>query len=129
MRVSRLALVQSISNTPLDYSSILEILVTLLEGSYTDDRQAVPLLETTAFLMEQHAEPRREGGPKLLTRKLWNVVRKSHFKSTNIRKLEAAVRIYGALALQSGLRKKALGKLRDLLLHSYPSVSIHPSSR
>jgi tubulin-specific chaperone D len=125
MRVSRAALIHSTVNGTLKCGvvRIHETLVVLLEDSYTDDRQATPLLETIAFLMEQQIELGRMGGYKLPTRKLWNVVRKAHFKSTSIRKLEAAVRIYGALATQDDIRRHALRKLSDLLLHPYPTVS------
>ena len=124
MRVSRLTLIRSIANASSDCRAgrVLEILVTLLETSYPDERQATPLLETIAFLLEQGIEPGGGFEPRLSARKLWNVVRKAHFKSTNIRKLEAAVKIYGALAVREDTRSNALGKLRDLLLHPYPSV-------
>jgi tubulin-specific chaperone D len=127
MRLSRLALINTMfNNTRGDrVGGILETLVSLLDDSYTDDRQAVPLLETIAFIMEQAIDPEGELRQKLPTRRLWNIVRKAHFKSTNIRKLEAAVRIYGALALEGEVRRNSLGKLRDLLLHPYPSVSTY----
>ena len=125
MRVSRLALVQSVtSNSPgFSMDGVLDTLVALLEDSYADERQATPLLETIAFVVEQHIElgGRLEDEPS--ARRLWNLVRKAHFKSTNIRKLEAAVKIYGALAAHGDMRKKALGRLGDLLLHPYPTVS------
>jgi Tubulin folding cofactor D C terminal len=125
MRASRRALFRSTSKAQSDGNGmgILEILVTLLEDLYTDDRQAVPLLETIAIVMEQTIELEGDNGHKLPTRQLWNVVRKAHFKSTNIRKLEAAVRIYAALARQGDMGRNGLCKLRDLLLHPYPSVS------
>lgn len=124
MRVSRLALVRSISSASpyLEIGRVLDTIITLLEDSYTDERQATPLLETIALVVEQHIEL---GGLEceLPAQRLWNVVRKAHFKSTNIRKLEAAVKIYGALTRQGDTRRKALHKLRDLLLHPYPNVS------
>ncbi len=102
--------------------TVVEILVSLLKTSYTDERQATPLLEVIAFLLEQGIEQGGEFGPTLPARMIWNVVREAHFKSTNIRKLEAAVKIYGALAISADMKSNALGKLRDLLLHPYPSV-------
>jgi tubulin-specific chaperone D len=125
MRVSRLALIQSRSSASSNFSldRVVDTLVALLEDSYTDERQATPLLETIAFVVEQHTE---QGGglqDESSARRLWNVVRKAHFRSTNIRKLEAAVKIYGALAAHGDMRKNALGKLGDLLLHPYPTVS------
>jgi tubulin-specific chaperone D len=125
MRVSRLALVRSIASASPDFQMdrVLDVLVTLLEDSYTDERQATPLLETIGFVVEQRIE--LEGGleDETSARRLWNVVRKAHFRSTNIRKLEAAVKTYGALAVHGDMRRNALGKLTDLLLHPYPTVS------
>lgn len=122
MRASRHALFRSIFESLPDVpvARIIEVIVNLLEGSYMDDRQAIPLLETTALIMEQATGIAEETLP---TRQIWNIVRKAHFKSTNIRKLEAAVRIYAALAVQGDMRKNGQGKLRDLLLHPYPRVS------
>lgn len=127
VRVSRLALIRSISDRSSSGISarILHILVTLLEGSYADDRQAVPLLETIAFVMEQLIELRVDEYEPL-SRRLWNIVRKAHFKSTNVRKLDAAVSIYRTLAREGSMRKNGLCKLRDMLLHPYPSVSCFP---
>lgn len=125
MRASRRALTHSTFNAPLGLTPvrILDILVSLLEESYTDDRQATPLLEVIAMLIEQTSEMSGNEADALPARKLWKVVRKAHFKSTNLRKLEAAVRIYAGLAAHGEMRENGLAKLRDLLLHPYPSVS------
>lgn len=127
MRFSRLAFVYSVLCCPQDcrVTKALETLANLLEGACADERQATPILETIAFVLEQHIGVEGEGESecKVPARKLWNVVRKAHFRSTNIRKLEAAVKIYGALAAQGEMRKGAVTKLRDLLLHPYPVVS------
>jgi tubulin-specific chaperone D len=125
MRVSRSALVDSIFNHPQDHRAmrVLETLVTLLEDSYTDDRQAAPCLEAIAFVLEQSSELEGHNECTFPARRIWNVVRKAHFRSTNIHRLEAAVRIYGALAVQGDMRRNTLEKLKGLLLHPYPSVS------
>ncbi len=52
----------------------------------------------------------------------FNVVQKTHFRSGNVRKLEAAVHVYSGLASVYVVRKEALGKLCSLLLHSFPKV-------
>lgn len=124
MRLSRLALVRTVSGSfpGMGVAEVLDTLVTLLEDTCTDDRQATPILETIAFILEQHVGEERGSGSKIPARKLWNIVRKAHFKSTNIRKLEAAVKIYEALAVQGDMRRNALTKLRDLLLHPYPTI-------
>lgn len=124
MRVSRHALVSStLKLLPVNQGmSVLGTLLILLEDLHTDDRQANSLLETIALVVEQHVELEGASEFTLPTRKLWNIVRKAHFRSTSIRKLEAAVKIYGVLAAQGEMRQNAIGKLKDLLLHSYPTV-------
>jgi tubulin-specific chaperone D len=66
MRVSRLALLNSFTEDSAYFGALQlqETLVSLLEDSYTDDRQAVPILETIAFVMEQC--------PPLASSKCWN---------------------------------------------------------
>lgn len=45
-----------------------------------------------------------------------------HFKSTNIYKLEAAVKVYSGLASIFSVQKEVLGKLASMLLHPFPKV-------
>lgn len=52
-------------------------------------------------------------------RSLHITIQKSHFKSTNIRKLEAAAKAYGGLA---SIYPEALRKLTNMLLHPFPQI-------
>lgn len=55
-------------------------------------------------------------------RNLFVLVQKSHYKSGNIHKLEAAVKLYTGLAGASVVRDQVISKLCSMLLHSFPSV-------
>lgn len=46
-------------------------------------------------------------------------VQTAHFKTQNVRKLEAAVKLYGAL---SDIYPPAATKLAGMLLHAYPTI-------
>lgn len=52
-------------------------------------------------------------------RSLYLLVQKAHYKTGNIRKLEAAVKIYGGL---SEVYPEALQKLATMLLHPFPKI-------
>jgi hypothetical protein len=47
------------------------------------------------------------------------LIQKAHFKTGNFRKLEAAVKLYGALA---EVYPEALQKLSSMLLHPFPKL-------
>lgn len=55
-------------------------------------------------------------------RNLFVVVQKSHYKSGNVQKLEAAVKLYTGLAGANVVRDTVINKLCSMLLHSFPSV-------
>jgi tubulin-specific chaperone D len=59
----------------------------------------------------------------LLTRNSWRdlyrLVQNAHYKTGNIRKLEAAVRVYGGLV---EVYPEALDKLTNMLLHPIPTL-------
>lgn len=46
-------------------------------------------------------------------------VQKAHYQTKNVRKLEAAIKLYGGL---SGFYPPALSKLCGMLLHPYPTI-------
>lgn len=50
------------------------------------------------------------------------MVQKSHYKSGNVQKLEAAVKLYTGLARANVVRDTVISKLCSMLLHSFPSV-------
>ena len=47
------------------------------------------------------------------------LVQKAHYKTGNVRKLEAAIRLYGSL---SEVYPPALQKLMTMVLHPFPKV-------
>jgi hypothetical protein len=55
-------------------------------------------------------------------RKLFLLVQKAHYKSSNIPRLEAAISVYAALSRIAPMRMDALKKLTALLLHPYPKI-------
>lgn len=48
---------------------------------------------------------------------LFVLVQKSHYQTRNVKKLEAAVKVYGGMEYEA-----ALGKLEGMLLHPFPRV-------
>lgn len=106
-------------------------LSTLLSANLTNDRVLVPLLDTMAFLfdfglLQRLCKPKEPPRLNQLTpfnfRKLLSLVQKSHFKSTNVPKLLAAVDVYSGLAEISEIRVDVLSKLASMLLHPFPKV-------
>lgn len=117
----------------------IEDLVAILEKNLGDDRYAIPAMEISGFLLDScfplvavGSETRFVFTP-LLTyklcsnisyslRKLFVLVQKAHYKSSNIPRLEAAIRVYSALSRVPSTRMDALKKLTSMLLHPYPKV-------
>lgn len=52
-------------------------------------------------------------------RSLYLVVQKAHYKTGNVRKLEAAIKLYGGLVQ---VYPEALEKLTSMLLHPFPKI-------
>ena len=52
-------------------------------------------------------------------RSLYLLVQKAHYKTGNVRKLEAAIKVYGGLV---HVYPEALQKLTSMLLHPFPKV-------
>jgi hypothetical protein len=50
------------------------------------------------------------------------LVQKAHYKTGNVRKLEAAIKVYGGL---SQVYPEALEKLTSMLLHPFPKIRNH----
>ena len=51
-------------------------------------------------------------------------IARTHYKSTNLRKLDAAVSVYAGLATVDFVRKAALDKLASMLLHPFPKACL-----
>lgn len=49
-------------------------------------------------------------------------MRKAHYKSGNVQKIEAAVKIYGGMLAVPRVRVEVQEKLCSMLLHPYPKI-------
>jgi hypothetical protein len=124
----------------------LQDISTVLNDNLQDDRFAIPAVEFAAFLIDSYIPIIPEGSdsrfanpfpvahisglstyifPRPSFRSLFTLVQKSHVRSANIARLEAAVKAYGALARINSLRAGVLRKLTGMLLHPFPRVRLN----
>jgi len=125
VRATRSALIQFInSHGPTQRQGvlveILQILSTILNDNVQDDRYAIPTIEFFAFLIDSYAVTGEELDP--VFRSVFVLVQKAHFRSSNIARLEAAIKVYAALARLDPLRNGALKKMTGFLIHPFPRV-------
>lgn len=52
------------------------------------------------------------------------LIQKFHYKSANMPRIEAAIRVYAALLRQQSIRRTVMKKMLAMLLHTYPKVTI-----
>ncbi|PWY84933.1 hypothetical protein BO70DRAFT_395611 [Aspergillus heteromorphus CBS 117.55] len=124
IRSTRAALVQRIQEAEQRQSlavAIVNDLTKILGENLQDDRFAIPVLELLAFLLDGFVcNVSEDVVPSL--RKLFVLVQKAHFKSSNILRLEAAARAYASLSRIEQLRTDVLKKMTAMLLHPFPRV-------
>ncbi len=60
-------------------------------------------------------------------RSFYTLIQKTHFKTGNVHKLEAAVKVYAGLTEIAIIRQEVMMKLAGMLLHPFPNVSIRKS--
>ncbi|PGH00269.1 hypothetical protein GX51_05872 [Blastomyces parvus] len=126
VRSTRFALLQYINNLDEQLRNIIcvrliEDWLSILESDNDDDRYAIPVVEMIAFLLDScflHDSP----GPNINYRKLFALVQKFHFKSANMARNEAAIKIYALLWRMGAIKGDAMKKLTGMLLHPYPKV-------
>ncbi|KAL1967896.1 hypothetical protein VTN77DRAFT_2313 [Rasamsonia byssochlamydoides] len=126
IRASRSAMIEFIENKSEDQKGVwtirlIEDLATILERNLADDRYAIPAMEIASFLLDS-CLPQAAIGPETSLRKLFVLVQKAHYKSSNIPRLEAAIRVYAALSRVASIRMDVLKKLTSMLLHPYPKI-------
>ncbi|OJI90146.1 hypothetical protein ASPTUDRAFT_52051 [Aspergillus tubingensis CBS 134.48] len=124
IRSSRSALVQSIQEAEDPQAAVLAIikdLAAILGENLQDDRFAIPVLEVLAFLLDSFVSSVPDDSIPSL-RKLFVLVQRAHFKSSNIARLEAAVRAYAPLSRIEQLHTEVVKKMTALLLHPFPRV-------
>ncbi|KAL4942544.1 hypothetical protein BDV06DRAFT_211749 [Aspergillus oleicola] len=126
IRSTRSALIRNINQHPVERHpdiamSIIKDLLVILSEKLADDRYAIPILETLAFLLDGYVAS-VPGFQDPCLKKLFILIQKAHFKTANVARLEAAIRAYAPLSRVEQVRPDVLKKLTGLLLHSYPRV-------
>ncbi|KAF5865713.1 hypothetical protein ETB97_002687 [Aspergillus alliaceus] len=124
VRSTRSALVQSINKYEVGQrqnivTSIIKDLMVVLSDNLQEDRYAIPMLDVLAFLLDGYISPIPSSSEP---RKLFVLVQKAHFKSSNIARLEAAIKVYAPLSRLESLRAEVLKKMTTMLLHPFPRV-------
>ncbi|KAE8350619.1 tubulin folding cofactor D C terminal-domain-containing protein [Aspergillus coremiiformis] len=126
VRSSRSALVQSINKYEVEQrpnivTSIVKDLMVALSDNLQDDRYAIPILEFLAFLLDGYISSIPHSSESSY-KKLFVLVQRAHFKSSNIGRLEAAIKVYAPLSRLGPLRAEVLKKMTAMLLHPFPRV-------
>lgn len=126
VRSSRSALIQFLntqepSQREATLRNILQDLSAVLRENLPDDRYAIPIIDFLAFLIDSFVVS-GQGDPELVFRKVFVLVQKAHFRSSNIQRLESAVKVYAALSRLEAVRSDVLKKMTGLLLHPFPRV-------
>ncbi|KAI9759758.1 MAG: hypothetical protein M4579_002143 [Chaenotheca gracillima] len=133
LRASRQAMVTFAEGLQIDESqgdsmtllSFCNVLLEVLRRNLSDDRKLVSCMEVIAFLLDARILQKLEGVVDFKWRTLLAFVQRSHYKSGNMPKLEAAIKIYGGLNDISAIRYEVLKKLGSMLLHPLPMVRNH----
>ncbi|SLM39571.1 Tubulin-specific chaperone D, C-terminal [Lasallia pustulata] len=122
LRASRAALVDYAEHLHIaDLVALCQDLMEILRRHIADDRLIIPALEVVAFLLDA-GQFQRINNVELKWRNLLALIQKSHFKSGNVHKLEAAVKVYTGLASVKVVQQDVLAKLCSMLLHPFPQI-------
>ena len=135
VRVSRAALAEYCEDDITNLNSICRGLILILKKNFKNDRLLVPAMEVMGFLFDYHIMQRSSTKYYLSSsfisvdenfrltvlswRNLYALIQNAHYQSGNVRKLEAAVKLYGGLL---DVFPDAVQKLSSMLLHKYPKV-------
>ena len=130
---------------------IYTTLLTILEQNLSEDRYAIPAVEILGFLLTQGLVDFRiqsqsrsispsQPSPKTSLRKTFTQTQKSHFKTSSVPRLEAALLCYSGLlhyiskseshfprsdstsTSTTNLQNDIVKKLTSMLLHPYPRI-------
>ena len=104
--------------------TVVEILI----ENITNDRLLVPAMEFLVFLFDANII-RLVPSEETRWRQFFNQLQKSHYKSSNIAKIEAVIKLYAALASFGPMKNLVLRKLGQMLVHPYAKVSSNHSLR
>ena len=102
-------------------TTLCTYLTEVIRENIFNDRLAVPTLDFFAFLFEAGVLQRLRDR-KFPWKRLFTDVRKAHFKSANVQKIEAAVKIYAGMMAVPSIRTEVQEKLCSMLLHPYPKI-------
>ncbi|KAI9679221.1 MAG: hypothetical protein M1817_005240 [Caeruleum heppii] len=125
LQASRRALVDLLhrgrgTDQPLrSLSGLSNALTQILKRHLTNDRVAVPTLEVLAFLFDMGLA---RWSTEVNAKSHFILVQKSHYNSTNVRKLEAAIKVYAGLLQIPSVRPDVAQKLIKMLRHPFPRV-------
>jgi len=103
---------------PLDIDAsnfVCDTVFQVAKKHIANDRVLVPTMEVMGFLFDAGIM----GRSNLNWRSLYLLVQKAHYKTGNVRKLEAAIKLYGGLL---DVYPEALQKLTSMLLHPFPNI-------
>ena len=106
---------------PATVATLCTYLTELLRENISNDRLAEPALDFIAFLFEAGILQRLRDRD-FPWKRLFTDVRKAHFKSGNVPKIEAAVKIYAGMTAVPSVRTGVQEKLCSMLLHPYPKI-------
>ncbi|QSS55334.1 beta-tubulin cofactor d [Histoplasma capsulatum var. duboisii H88] len=126
VRSARFALLQYINSQNDEQKNnicakLIEDWLSILESDNDDDRYAIPAVEMIAFLLDNcflHNSP----DPNINYHNLFVAVQKFHFKSANMARIEAAIKVYALLWRLNVVRGDVMKKLTGMLLHPYPKI-------
>ena len=124
IRASRAALAEVCENDSIRFR-LCSTMCEVLRRNIRNDRILVSAMEVMAFLfdagiMQKHAIHFTDvQNDNFKWADLYSLIQKAHYKTGNVRKLEAAIKLYSGLAV---VYPSALDKLLSLLLHPFPKV-------
>ncbi len=120
VQASRSALLSFCENDPANIELICTTLFILIRSAIASctDRTLVSALEATKFLFDMQIMQ----SSSLNWKDFLFHIKRAHYQTANIRKIDVCVRIYGALMDLEVVEGQAEEKLSSMLLHRYPSV-------
>ncbi|OBZ90614.1 Tubulin-specific chaperone D [Choanephora cucurbitarum] len=115
--------------TQLSLEVMFKTLSDIMSKHEKQDRVTIPLLDVIGLLYESGTLLKIT--KESLHIKLFNLVKKENFKSKNIRKLLASIKVYvGLISVESQqVRTKALQQLLTYLVHAFPRIRIETSDQ
>ena len=124
VRASRAALAEACQDDVLRLR-IRNTMCEVLKRSLSNDRILVSAMEVIAFLFDAGIMQKNATGSvnvpgdTMNWSDLYLLIQKAHYKTGNVRRLEAAIKLYSGLV---EVYPTALDKLIGLLLHPFPKV-------